>query len=174
LNSAWFLYRRFPFGDNSPCKCCPTTYWLNVLIAAPGPWLRKVSKRRRRGRASASRARIAEATTRELLGRQAHFLRRQPPRGWCDCNAEQSSEAMRNISMELPLGACLLALAASTVIASAQPVRWTTYSISETRTSVDVPTSLFTEDWATGWLRATIRNIRSSRELDGSVCTQHC
>jgi hypothetical protein len=52
---------------------------------------------------------------------------------------------MRNISMKLPLGACLLALAASTVIASAQPVRWTTYSISETRTSVDVPTSLFTE-----------------------------
>ena len=47
--------------------------------------------------------------------------------------------------MKLPLGASILALAASTAIASAQPVRWTTYSISETGTSVDVPTSLFTE-----------------------------
>jgi hypothetical protein len=59
----------------------PDDLLANVLIAAPGPWLRKVSKRRRRGRASASGARVAEATTRELLGRQAHFLRRQPPRG---------------------------------------------------------------------------------------------
>jgi ferritin-like metal-binding protein YciE len=39
----------------------------------------------------------------------------------------------------------LIALAASTSIASAQPVRWTTYSISETGTSVDIPISLFTE-----------------------------
>ena len=47
--------------------------------------------------------------------------------------------------MKLTLGTCFLALAASTSIASAQPVRWTTYSISETGTSVDIPISLFTE-----------------------------
>ena len=34
----------------------------------------------------------------------------------------------------------------STSVAMAQPVRWTKYSISETGTSVDLPTSIFTEN----------------------------
>jgi hypothetical protein len=46
---------------------------------------------------------------------------------------------------KLSHAACLLAVAVSTSIASAQPVRWTAYSISETGTSVDIPISLFTE-----------------------------
>ena len=48
--------------------------------------------------------------------------------------------------MRLIFGPSLLALAASTAIASAQPVRWTSYSISKTGTSVDIPSSIFTED----------------------------
>lgn len=39
-----------------------------------------------------------------------------------------------------------LALAASATVASAQPIRWTTYTIPETGTSVDIPSSLFTEE----------------------------
>jgi hypothetical protein len=39
----------------------------------------------------------------------------------------------------------LLTLVAATVIASAQPVRWTKYSIPSTGTSVDMPASIFTE-----------------------------
>jgi hypothetical protein len=52
---------------------------------------------------------------------------------------------LRNMCMKLLLGSCLLALVASTSITSAQPVRWITYSISETGTSVDIPISLFAE-----------------------------
>jgi hypothetical protein len=40
----------------------------------------------------------------------------------------------------------VLALAASTSMASAQPVRWTTYTIPETGTSVDFPSSVFSEE----------------------------
>jgi hypothetical protein len=42
------------------------------------------------------------------------------------------------------LGTLLLALS-STALASPQPVEWQTYSIVETGTSVDIPTSIFTE-----------------------------
>jgi hypothetical protein len=41
--------------------------------------------------------------------------------------------------------ALILGLAASTPI-SAQPVRWTTYTIPQTGTSVDFPASIFTEE----------------------------
>src|SRR3954454_13087375 len=40
----------------------------------------------------------------------------------------------------------LLAFAASTSMAAAQPVRWTTYTIPETGTSVDFPSSVFSEE----------------------------
>ena len=39
-----------------------------------------------------------------------------------------------------------LALSASTSLASAQPVRWTTFTIPETGTSVDFPFSVFSEE----------------------------
>jgi hypothetical protein len=39
----------------------------------------------------------------------------------------------------------LLAIAASTAMAAAQPVRWTTFSISQTGTSVQIPSSIFSE-----------------------------
>jgi hypothetical protein len=39
----------------------------------------------------------------------------------------------------------LLIFVAATAIASAQPVRWTRYSIPSTGTSVDMPSSIFTE-----------------------------
>jgi hypothetical protein len=48
--------------------------------------------------------------------------------------------------MRSALVAQLLALAASTSMASAQPVRWTTYTIPETGTSVDFPASVFSEE----------------------------
>ena len=48
--------------------------------------------------------------------------------------------------MRSALVAQLLALAASTSMASAQPVRWTTYTIPETGTSVDFPSSVFSEE----------------------------
>lgn len=38
-----------------------------------------------------------------------------------------------------------MALATSTLAASAQPVRWTRYNIPESGTSVDLPSSIFTE-----------------------------
>lgn len=40
----------------------------------------------------------------------------------------------------------VLAIAASISLASAQPVRWTTYTIPQTGTSVDFPASIFTEN----------------------------
>ncbi|WP_342739709.1 hypothetical protein [Bradyrhizobium sp. B117] len=40
----------------------------------------------------------------------------------------------------------VFALVASTSAVSAQPVRWTTYSIAQTGTSVDLPASIFTEE----------------------------
>jgi len=45
--------------------------------------------------------------------------------------------------MKSPIFTLLLALVPS--IAMAQPVHWATYSISRTGTSVDIPTSIFTE-----------------------------
>ena len=48
--------------------------------------------------------------------------------------------------MRSVLLAQLLALAASTSMASAQPVRWTTYTIPETGTSVNFPSSVFSEE----------------------------
>jgi hypothetical protein len=47
--------------------------------------------------------------------------------------------------MKWALGTLLLALLTSTAMAYPQPVRWQTYSIAETGTSVDIPTSIFTE-----------------------------
>ncbi|TYL82170.1 hypothetical protein FXB40_47290 [Bradyrhizobium rifense] len=41
--------------------------------------------------------------------------------------------------------ALALALVASTATVSAQPVRWTRYTIPQSGTSVDLPTSIFTE-----------------------------
>jgi len=43
-------------------------------------------------------------------------------------------------------GLSLFALVASFATASAQPVHWSTYSIPETGTSVDIPTSIFSEE----------------------------
>ena len=42
--------------------------------------------------------------------------------------------------------AFVFALAAATSMVSAQPVRWTTYTIPQTGTSVEFPASIFTED----------------------------
>jgi hypothetical protein len=42
-------------------------------------------------------------------------------------------------------GVLLAACAAWPLFVSAQPARWTTYSIPETGTSVDMPSSIFTE-----------------------------
>src|SRR5215207_969999 len=48
--------------------------------------------------------------------------------------------------MRSTLVAQVLALAASTSIASAQPVTWTTYTIPDTGTAVDFPSSVFSEE----------------------------
>lgn len=48
--------------------------------------------------------------------------------------------------MKSTVPALVLGLAACTSMVSAQPARWTTYSIPETGTSVDLPTSIFTEE----------------------------
>jgi hypothetical protein len=47
--------------------------------------------------------------------------------------------------MRTIMRALVAAFAASTSIVSAQPVRWTNYTIPETGTSVDFPTSVFTK-----------------------------
>ncbi|MCK1480289.1 hypothetical protein IVB27_37580 [Bradyrhizobium sp. 197] len=47
--------------------------------------------------------------------------------------------------MKSTWAALALTLAASTLAASAQPVRWTRYNIPESGTSVDFPSSIFTE-----------------------------
>lgn len=47
--------------------------------------------------------------------------------------------------MKATWAALVLTLAASTLAASAQPVRWTRYNIPESGTSVDLPSSIFTE-----------------------------
>ena len=48
--------------------------------------------------------------------------------------------------MKATVVALALALAASTSTVSAQPVRWTRYTIPQTGTSVDFPSSIFTEE----------------------------
>jgi hypothetical protein len=47
--------------------------------------------------------------------------------------------------MRLATGLIAITLVLSNSIASAQSVRWTTYSIPQTGTSVDIPSSIFTE-----------------------------
>lgn len=61
-----------------------------------------------------------------------------PARGWKDI-------LLRAYNLRAILGGSLLAVATSTTIASAEASRWTVYSISETGTSVDLPSSIFTE-----------------------------
>jgi hypothetical protein len=51
----------------------------------------------------------------------------------------------RITSMERSLSISLLALVASTATAFPEPAHWENYSIAETGTSVDIPTSIFTE-----------------------------
>ena len=48
--------------------------------------------------------------------------------------------------MKMLLKATLVVLAAPSQIASAQPLSWQTYTIPETGTSVDIPSSIFTEN----------------------------
>jgi hypothetical protein len=48
--------------------------------------------------------------------------------------------------MKIVMRAVALTLAVSAPVVSAQPVRWTSYSIPETGTSVDFPSSIFTEE----------------------------
>jgi hypothetical protein len=48
--------------------------------------------------------------------------------------------------MKAMMVALALALAASTSTVSAQPLRWTRYTIPQTGTSVDFPSSIFTEE----------------------------
>lgn len=48
--------------------------------------------------------------------------------------------------MKATMAALALALAASTSTVSAQPVRWTKYTIPQTGTAVDFPVSIFTEE----------------------------
>jgi hypothetical protein len=45
----------------------------------------------------------------------------------------------------LSFGLALLAIGGSTAIASAQSIRWTNYSIPQTGTSVEIPSSIFSE-----------------------------
>jgi len=47
--------------------------------------------------------------------------------------------------MRTALKAVILVVAGSTQFASAQPVRWETYTIASTGTSVDLPSSIFSE-----------------------------
>src|ERR1700746_612842 len=47
--------------------------------------------------------------------------------------------------MKWLLGTLPLVLLTSTAMAYPQPVQWQTYSIAQTGTSVDIPTSIFTE-----------------------------
>ena len=47
--------------------------------------------------------------------------------------------------MKLVLASSVLALITPMAMASPQPVHWETYSIAKTGTSVDIPTSIFTE-----------------------------
>ncbi len=47
--------------------------------------------------------------------------------------------------MKMLLQAAVVVLAGSIQIASAQPLRWQTYRIPETGTSVDIPSSIFSE-----------------------------
>jgi hypothetical protein len=48
--------------------------------------------------------------------------------------------------MKMLLKAAVAMLAGSTQIAAAQPMRWQTYNVPETGTSVDIPSSIFTEN----------------------------
>ena len=48
--------------------------------------------------------------------------------------------------MKVTIVALALALAAATSTVSAQPARWTRYTIPQTGTSVDFPSSIFTEE----------------------------
>ena len=48
--------------------------------------------------------------------------------------------------MKSTVSALVLGLAVTTSMVSAQPARWTTYSIPQTGTSVDFPASIFTEE----------------------------
>lgn len=50
------------------------------------------------------------------------------------------------VSMRVTAPAVAFAFAVSASALSAQPVRWTTYSIPQTGTSVDFPSSIFTEE----------------------------
>jgi hypothetical protein len=56
---------------------------------------------------------------------------------------------MMGSGMKLILGRCfalvLVTLAGSTAIAAAEPIKWTRYSIPETGTSIDFPSTVFTE-----------------------------
>jgi hypothetical protein len=56
---------------------------------------------------------------------------------------------IRGLSLELSLGAslglCLVTLGISTATVAAQPVRWTSFSIPETGTSVEIPSAIFSE-----------------------------
>ena len=47
--------------------------------------------------------------------------------------------------MKLFLQTAIVALVGSTQLASARPVRWSTFTIPETGTKVDIPSSVFTE-----------------------------
>ena len=55
---------------------------------------------------------------------------------------------MKWILVKWTLAASLLALVAPTAVTFAGPEHWETYSIAETGTSVDIPTSIFTEKMA--------------------------
>jgi hypothetical protein len=80
--------------------------------------------------------------------------------------------------MKPTLTSFLLALTVSTSVAMAQPVRWTKYSISETGTSVDLPTSIFTENtgrpdgygrrFVTSDGRANL-TVQSARNIEGDT-----
>ncbi|GLR94164.1 MULTISPECIES: hypothetical protein [Bradyrhizobium] len=48
--------------------------------------------------------------------------------------------------MKSTVSALVLGLAVTTSMVSAEPARWTTYSIPQTGTSVDFPASIFTEE----------------------------
>ena len=66
--------------------------------------------------------------------------------------------------MKATMVALALALAASTSTVWAQPVRWTRYTIPQTGTSVDFPSSIFTEEAGrAGRVRPTLPNRRRTR-----------
>jgi hypothetical protein len=67
------------------------------------------------------------------------------PKGKCETTIKEMGNLADHRKMKWLVGTLLLTLLTSTAMAYPQPVQWQTYSIAATGTSVDIPTSIFTE-----------------------------